>query len=57
MPGILLLGMLLLNTLVDVFFGALAFGSHNFMTVGVLAIACAIQGMFMTKIAKNLFYL
>jgi hypothetical protein len=50
-----LLGILLLNTFIDVFLGAIALGHHNFMIVGVLAIAFAIQGMFMVHAIRNIF--
>ena len=50
-----LLGILLLNTFIDVFLGAIALGHHNFMIVGVLAIAFAIQGMFMVRVSRHIF--
>lgn len=50
-----LLLILLLNAFIDVFLGSIALANHNFMIVGILAIAFAIQGLFMTSVAKSKF--
>lgn len=51
-----LFGILVLNTIIDIFLGAIALGHHNFMIVGVLAIAFAIQGMFMFRVSRNILF-
>ena len=56
-PNILLVGLLCINAAIDIFLGTFAFGNKNLMVVGILAIAFAVQGMVITKIVKNSFYL